>query len=212
MIHFGGEKKLSGKVVVAGPRQSGKTTLFEQLRQQFTPGGDVLHMHLMERMISLEGDTLVLSDTLPAIDVHDEVYGYDFVPMKVGEVAGHELAFTLYAFPGHPDAHEAIDRKWRGADVLVFVADSRRGTLDETVASWERVRTNPWFDPNAVSLLVLNHRDAADALPAAELVAALGWTGREVVETIASSGHRVGAVANAIGQALTRAALRALDK
>lgn len=211
MIHFGGEKKLSGKVVLAGPRQSGKTTLFEQLRQQFTPGSDVLHMHVMERMISLEGDTLVLSDTLPAIDVHDEVYGYDFVPMKAGEFAGHELAFTLYAFPGHPDAHEAIDRKWRGADVLVFVADSRRRTLDETVASWKRVRTNPWFDPNAATLLVLNHRDAADAVPTAELVAALEWQGPDVVETIASSGHGLSGVANAIGQALTSAARRALE-
>lgn len=33
----------------------------------------------------------------------------------------------------------------------------------------------------------------------------------EVVETIASLGHGVGAVANAIGQALTRAARRALE-
>jgi hypothetical protein len=71
-------------------------------------------------------------------------------------------------------------------------------------------RTNPWFDPNEATLLVLNHRDALDAVPAAELVRALAWTGRDVVQTVASAGEGLPAAMDAMAHALTRAAERLL--
>ena len=184
MIRLGSE--LRGKLVICGPHRSGKTTLLDALcaTGALPPGGEILRMHVKERMVRLEGDAI--DAELPRVDVHDDVYGYDFVPVALGRVEGCELQASFFAFPGHPDAHDAIDRMWRGADVLVFVADSRAAAREENVRAWARVRANPWFDEGTRCVLVANRRDAPDALPIAELPRALAWTNDDVLETTAT--------------------------
>lgn len=190
MLHIG--NRLSGKVLFAGPYKSGKTTNAEWIvaNSGYEAGGDLLRMHSQERMVSVVDDVISLSDELPSVDVHDDIYGYDFVPILLGELDGHTLSFNLYALPGHPDAHESIDRMWRGADVIVFVADSRRSSLAYNVDSWNRVRTNPWFTKETHCILQLNRRDAVDAMPRSEIVAALRWKG-PVFEATASTGSGI---------------------
>lgn len=188
MIHFDG--RLSGKIVFAGPHKSGKSATLAWIVAHggLSVAGALLRMHVCERMVDVEGDEIVVAETLPRIDVHDDVYGYDFIPLSLGKLGDEDLAVTAYALPGHPDAHEAIGRMWRGIDLLVFVADGRRGAMEANVGSWSRVRTNPWFDPETACVLQINRRDAVDAASASEIAAALGWQAGPVVETISSEG------------------------
>jgi signal recognition particle receptor subunit beta len=209
VLHLG--SRLTGKVVYAGPHKSGKSTNAQWVCTNggYKVGGALLRMHVQERMLGVVEDEIVISSELPQIDVHDDVYGYDFVPLVLGELDGQELSFNLYALPGHPDAHEWIDRMWRGADVIVFVADSRRSSLTANLQSWERVQTNPWFDSETTCILQLNRRDAPDAMQVSEVVAALRWRGN-VHEAVASTGKGVAETMTEVVTAITRKAKEVL--
>jgi mutual gliding-motility protein MglA len=210
MLHM--SSRLSGKVVFVGPHKSGKTTNVAWISSKggYESGGSLLRMHVRERMLSVDGDAIAINTIPPAIDVHDDVYGYDFIPITLGPIDDQPLSFSLYALPGHPDAHEAIDRMWRGIDVLVFVADSRRSALEENARSWQRVRTNPWFDPDTICILQLNRRDAPDAVAASELIAALQWSRGPVFEAIASQGIGVRETLSEVVRGLTQKAREVL--
>ena len=162
-------------------------------------------MHVGERMVRLDDDGLTLNPTLPAVDVHDDVYAYDFVPLALPAVDGHELSLSLYALPGHPAAYEAIDRMWRGIDVLVFVADSRPGAMAANVDSWRRYEANPWFSPSTEVVMLANRRDADDAVAAEELAGSIGWTG-SVFESVASRGVGMEEAMGVVVDAVTRRA------
>ncbi len=187
MLRLGSE--LTGKIAFAGPHKSGKTTNVERIASNdaFPRVGTLLRMHVGERFLKVEGDEVAV-DGVPRIDVRDDVYGYELVPLALGNLGGVELKATVYALPGHPDAHDEIDRMWRGIDVLVFVADSRRSVLAANVESWARVQANPWFDPETACILQLNRRDAPDAVPVLELMGALRWKGDKIFEAVASEG------------------------
>jgi signal recognition particle receptor subunit beta len=209
VLHVG--SRLSGKVVYAGPYKSGKSTNVQWIATNggYDDAGALLRMHVQERMVGVVDDAIVISSVLPAVDVRDDVYGYDFLPLVLGALDGQDLAVNFYALPGHPDAHEWIDRMWRGVDVIVFVADSRRSSLEANVQSWKRVRTNRWFDRKTTCILQLNRRDAPNAMPVSELVAALRWRGA-VHEAVASTGTGVAETMTEVVNAVTRKAKEAL--
>jgi hypothetical protein len=82
-----------------------------------------------------------------------------------------------------------------GADGLVFVADSQRGRMAANVESMENLVEN--LAEQGLTLrslplvLMLNKRDAPDALPAAELARRLNTGGFPVIESVAIRGTGV---------------------
>jgi signal recognition particle receptor subunit beta len=215
MVHLTSLHRISAKVAFVGPQRSGKSENLTQIVESGRCGvdcnviGSVLRMHVADRMMRLDNDEII-EVRLPDVDVDDDVFGYEMAALSLGKIGTESLHVSLYALPGHADAHEHIDRLWRGIDVMVFVADSRRSALDENVRAWRRARENPWHDASTALVLQLNRRDDPDAAPPEEIIHALEWGGGSIHEAVASEGIGVAETMRDVFRAIRHRAERTL--
>ncbi len=215
MFHLASAHRISAKVAFVGPTQSGKSTNLARFVESGGYGldcevtGSVLRMHVADRMVHLDNDEII-DVRLPDVDVEDDVFGYEMTTVSLGTMGTEALDLSLYALPGHPDAHEHIDRMWRGIDVMVFVADSRRAALEENVRAWHRIRENVWFDLNTSFVLQLNRRDDPSAAAPEEIIRTLSWNHGAIYGAVASQGLGVAETMREVIAAVRRRAERTL--
>lgn len=168
-------KQIHCKIVYYGPSLGGKTTSMEWVynKTQGTEKSDLF--------------------TLPT-DVERTVL-YDFLPLNVGEIRGYQTRFHLYTVPGQV-VYDSLRRPLiRGLDGVVFVADSQAERMEENTQSLENLEKNlkmQGYDLKEIPLVIqYNKRDLPNALPVADLRAALNKYNAPDFEAVASQGKGV---------------------
>lgn len=168
-------REINCKIVYYGPGLCGKTTNIQHIYERMGNGNK-------GKLISLATET-------------DRTLFFDFLPVEFGVIRGFKTRFHLYTVPGQVfyDASRRLILK--GADGVVFVADSQEARMDANVESVRNLRENlteHGIDPDRVpTVLQLNKRDLPTAVPVPDLVAALRRGNEPVFEAVATRGTGV---------------------
>jgi len=135
------------KIVYYGPARCGKTTNLEYIHRTFS-------QHVKGQMISIDTEG-------------DRTLFFDFLPLELGKVRGCDVRVQLYTVPGQVRYASTRKLVLRGADGVVFVADSLDVRREQNMLALKDLQQN-LRDYN-VSIFKLplvlqfNKRDLADA-------------------------------------------------
>lgn len=169
------------KLVYYGPGLCGKTTNLEKIY-----GNPKLENK--GKMISMSTET-------------DRTLFFDFMPMELGTIAGQKVRVQLYTVPGQVFYDATRKLVLRGADGVVFVADSQESMKESNLDSLANLEANlraNRIDPRKVALVFqLNKRDLPNIAPVEEMKAYLGPGDAPVVEASALTGAGVTATLRA---------------
>jgi signal recognition particle receptor subunit beta len=176
MVFFNAStRELTAKIVYYGPGLGGKTTNLK-----------VLHDRLEPRTA---GDLVALSTE------SDRTIYFDLLPVELGDIKGYRIRFQLTTVPGQTAYNETRRVVLKGADGIVFVADSQWTLLPKNLESWQSLREN--LAANGLSLDTMpvvvqyNKRDLPDILSVEAMEEALGFSAYPHVEAVASDGRGV---------------------
>ncbi len=168
-------KEITLKVVYYGPGLSGKTTNLQYLHAN-------LSQAKQSKLLSLATET-------------DRTLFFDFLPMDLGTVGGFKVKFQLYTVPGQIRYDATRKLVLKGADAVVFVADSQREMLDSNLVSYENMKDNLMannLDPKTVLLILqYNKRDMPDIMSVEEMNKALNERNAPYFEAVAVTGEGV---------------------
>lgn len=142
-------KELTAKIVYYGPGLCGKTTNLQWIHTK-------LPIKNKGKMLSLATET-------------DRTLFFDFLPIELGNIRGMRTRMQLYTVPGQVFYNATRRMVLKGADCVVFVADSQEPMLDPNLESLENLRQNliaNEIPPETIPLLFqFNKRDLPNALP-----------------------------------------------
>jgi len=142
----------------------------------------------------------------------DRTLFFDLLPLDLGTIKGFKTKFQLYTVPGQVYYNATRKLVLRGADGVVFVADSQPDRLDDNVESIENLREN--LREHGINLdetpfvIGWNKRDLPGVLSVEELNANLNRNGVPSFEMEALSGR---GVFDAL-RAITRLVLERIEK
>lgn len=146
-------KEVTLKIVYYGPGLSGKTTNLQHLHSALDPGKT-------GRLISLATET-------------DRTLFFDFLPVELGKIKDFSVRFQLYTVPGQIKYNLTRKVVLKGADAVVFVADSQREMREANIESFTNMKENLLsnnINPDNIALVLqYNKRDLANILSIAEL-------------------------------------------
>lgn len=169
-------KEINAKLVYYGAGLSGKTTNLEAIYEAVpdTSRG---------KMVSMKTQS-------------DRTLFFDLLPLDLGEIMGFKTRFLLYTVPGQVFYNATRKLVLKGADAIVFVADSEVGKMEENKESLANLRANlaeyglsleeiPW-------VIQYNKRDLPNVYSADELNAELNPGGKvPSFEAVATTGTGV---------------------
>ena len=168
-------REVSCKIVYYGPGLSGKTTNLEIVHQK-APAG---HKGKMTSLAT-EGDRTLF---------------FDFLPLDLGTIGGMKTKFQLYTVPGQVYYNATRKLVLRGADGVIFVADSDATKMEENIESLENLEQNlkeNGLDINEMPVVLQwNKRDLPNAVPVADLEQKLNRWGAPSFEAVAVKGEGV---------------------
>jgi GTPase SAR1 family protein len=165
-------KQVAVKIVYYGPGLSGKTTNLRYIYFKLDPSsrGD---------LVCLETDT-------------ERTYFFDLLPVKAGLMDDYRVHFQLMTVPGQIFYEASRQNVLRGADGVVFVADSQIPLLDANLESFDNLRRNLLsldVDINAFPLVLqYNKRDLEELIPVETFNQLLNPQNRPYVEASAING------------------------
>ena len=169
------------KLVYYGPGLCGKTTNLERIY-----GNPKLENK--GKMISMSTET-------------DRTLFFDFMPMELGTIAGQKMRVQLYTVPGQVFYDATRKLVLRGADGVVFVADSQSTMRDSNIESLENLKKNlrlNRLDPEKIALVFqYNKRDLPNVDPVEAMTAYLQPGNAPVVEASAINNNGVTATLRA---------------
>jgi len=169
------------KLVYYGPGLCGKTTNLEKIY-----GNPKLDNK--GKMISMSTET-------------DRTLFFDFMPMELGTIGGQKVRVQLYTVPGQVFYDATRKLVLRGADGVVFVADSQSSMRDSNIDSLENLKTNlriNRIDPEKVALVFqYNKRDLPNVDSVETMNEYLNPNGAPAIEASAISGQGVTATLRA---------------
>src|SRR5256712_11379068 len=169
------------KLVYYGPGLCGKTTNLEKIY-----GNPKLENK--GKMISMATET-------------DRTLFFDFMPMELGTVGGQKVRVQLYTVPGQVFYDATRKLVLRGADGVVFVADSQPLKRESNMDSLENLKTNlrlNRIDRQKVAIVFqYNKRDLPGVDPVDEMNTYLQPGNIPVVEAAAINGAGVTATLRA---------------
>ncbi len=165
-------RELNLKIVYYGPPMSGKTTNLVVIHQRTDP--------------ARRGELISLNTT------DDRTLYFDFLRLDLNRIGGLTPRIHLYTVPGQPTYEASRRLVLRGADGIVFVADSAQDKVDANLTSW----LNMVGHLEALSLpfdgmplvVQLNKQDLPTALPAEQLRRLMGVNGYATFEAVAIRG------------------------
>ena len=114
--------QMAAKIVYYGPGLCGKTTNLHHIYGKTSPQS-------RGEMVSLETET-------------DRTLFFDLLPIDVGVIGGFKTRLQLYTVPGQVFYNTTRKLVLKGADGIVFVADSQRAMLDANADSFKNLREN----------------------------------------------------------------------
>ena len=169
-------KEINAKLVYYGAGLCGKTTNLESIYEAVpdTSRG---------KMVSMKTQS-------------DRTLFFDLLPLDLGEIMGFKTRFLLYTVPGQVFYNATRKLVLKGADAIVFVADSEVGKMEENKESLANLRANlaeynlnldqiPW-------VIQYNKRDLPNIYTLDELNAELNLGGKvPFFEAVATEGKGV---------------------
>ena len=142
-------REMTAKIVYYGPGLCGKTTNLMVIFDKLDPASK-------GKMLSLATKT-------------DRTLFFDLLPVEIGKVGPFNLKIQLYTVPGQVFYNETRKLVLRGADSVVFVADSQPAMVEATRESFANLLENLQennIDPNDTPILIqYNKRDLPNAAP-----------------------------------------------
>lgn len=168
-------REMTAKIVYYGPGLCGKTTNLMVIFDKLDPKSK-------GKMLSLATKT-------------DRTLFFDLLPVDIGKVGSFNLKIQLYTVPGQVFYNETRKLVLRGADAIVFVADSQPSMVDSTRESFTNLLENMaenQIDVNDTPIVIqFNKRDIPGVLPVEELQTLLGFEGYPYTEASAIKGEGV---------------------
>ncbi len=168
-------REINYKIVYCGPGLSGKTTNITQIYRSVKP-------RARGRLVSLYTEM-------------ERTLYFDFLPLNLGEVRGFRVRVHLYSVPGQVCYAAPRQLVFRGADGMVFVADSSRTRMDANREALRDLKENLQYYNldvrNYPYALQLNKRDVSDIHESDYLVRELQLDDEPVFEAVASQNNGV---------------------
>jgi signal recognition particle receptor subunit beta len=168
-------REMTAKIVYYGPGLCGKTTNLMVIFDKLDPKSK-------GKMLSLATKT-------------DRTLFFDLLPVDIGKVGNFNLKIQLYTVPGQVFYNETRKLVLRGADAVVFVADSQRSMADSTKESFKNLLDNMrenQIDPDDTPIVIqYNKRDIPGVPAVEELEHLLGLEGYPHTEASALKGDGV---------------------
>jgi signal recognition particle receptor subunit beta len=175
VIYNAATRELTAKIVYYGPGLGGKTTNLQVLHDRLEPS-------TVGKLLNLSTHT-------------DRTIYFDLLPVELGDIKGYKIRFQLATVPGQTAFNETRRVVLKGADGVVFVADSQWTMLPKNLESWQNLKDN--LKSNGVAfegmpvVIQYNKRDLADILSVEAMQEALGLSSYPFVEAVASAGRGV---------------------
>jgi hypothetical protein len=168
-------KELTAKIVYYGPGLCGKTTNLQWIYDSLPGDG-------RGKMLSLATQT-------------DRTLFFDFLPIELGTIRGMKTRIQLYTVPGQVFYDATRKLVLRGADAVVFVADSQAPALETNKESFQNLIENlkeQGADLEKIPHVIQwNKRDTPNALPIDQLDAAVNRFHAPTFEACAFRGDGV---------------------
>lgn len=169
-------KEIIIKIVYYGPGMSGKTTNLQYLHSVLTP-------KTRGKLLSLATEA-------------DRTLFFDFLPVELGKIRDFSIRFQLYTVPGQVWYNATRKLVLRGADAIVFVADSQSEMMEQNIESLKNMHENLVacnINPNDTPLILqYNKRDLPNILAIDELNKNLNKNKKyEYIESVAVDGAGV---------------------
>ena len=168
-------KEINCKIVYYGPGLCGKTTNLQHIHDTTKP-------EAKGKMISLATET-------------ERTLFFDFMPLDLGMVRGYKVRFHLYTVPGQVFYDASRKLILKGADGVIFVADSNPGRMEANVESVENLEQNlATYNLSLAQLpyvIQYNKRDLPEVSSLEELRAAINPLKVPDFEAAAKSGTGV---------------------
>ncbi len=175
VLYNAATKELTAKIVYYGPGLGGKTTNLQLLHDRLDP-------QTVGKLVTLSTQT-------------DRTIYFDMLPVELGEIKGYKIRFQLATVPGQTAFNETRKVVLRGADGIVFVADSRWAMLPKNLESWQNLidnlRGNGTSFEKIPIVVQYNKRDLTDILSVEAMQEALGLSSYPFVEAVASAGRGI---------------------
>jgi len=168
-------KELTLKIVYYGLGLSGKTTNLQHLHSALAQGKT-------GKLISLATET-------------DRTLFFDFLPVELGKIKDFTVRFQLYTVPGQIKYNLTRKAVLKGADAVVFVADSQKEMREANIESFANMNKNLLSNninpDNIVLVLQYNKRDLPNIFSIDELNKDLNSSGYIYLEAEAVNGKGV---------------------
>ena len=173
------KREIHCKIVYYGIGLSGKTTNLHSIHQAMNPQD-------VGRMVSIDTE-------------NERTLYFDLLPLELGTVYGFALRFQLYTVPGQILYQQTRISVLKGADCVIFVADSQASKLQENIECWNELQEQLCRmkkDAGQFPLVMQwNKRDVQDTLPVSVLekylnpyrvpsFEAVAVTGKGVIESL----------------------------
>jgi mutual gliding-motility protein MglA len=169
------ERTIKAKIVYYGPPIGGKTTNLQ-----------ILHQHAM---VARRGDMISVNSA------QDRTILFDLLPLRAAGFRGFDLRLQILAVPGQ--AMYAATRRLvlKGADSIVFVANSAADRWEENLQSYREMTQNliaHQLDPASIPLVLqYNKRDLPQVSPIDLMDRALNGRRVDAIPAVAIRGEGV---------------------
>ena len=176
------------KVVYVGPAGSGKSTTIRALHDQLAPDthGPIL------APTEPDGSTLF----------------FDLLTIELGTLEGRSIRLQLLSAPGDPGRSEVRQTVLRGADGVIFVADSSPERMEANREALAALRADLELLGQAASMPVVfqhNKRDLPDAVSEDDLNRAVNPQGAPAYATVATRRQGIVEAVTAVSEQVVRA-------
>jgi hypothetical protein len=169
------KREINCKIVYYGIGLCGKTTNLHYIHRAVKP-------QEVGKMYSFDTET-------------ERTLYFDLLPLDMGEVYGFRIRFKLYTVPGQVLYQQTRISVLKGADCVIFVADSQASKLQENIECWNELQEQLRRMNKDVSSFPLvmqwNKRDLQDVLPVSVLEKYLNPYHSPHFEAVAVTGHGV---------------------
>ncbi len=168
-------KEITLKIVYYGPGLSGKTTNLQYLHS-------ILNPETKGKLLSLSTEA-------------DRTLFFDFLPVELGKIRDFSIRFQLYTVPGQVRYNATRKVVLKGADAVVFVADSQKAMKEQNIESFDNMRENLSsnnIDPDNIPIVLqYNKRDLKNIASVEEMNNDLNAVDYPVMESSALDGTGV---------------------
>ncbi len=168
-------REINCKIVYYGPGLCGKTTNLQFIHDKTTP-------QAKGKMISLATET-------------ERTLFFDFMPLDLGSIGGFKIRFHLYTVPGQVFYDASRKLILKGADGVIFVADSQVDRMEANQESLRNLADALVERGSSIEAMPLvmqyNKRDLPNISPTEELSAALNPRKVPEFDAVAPTGQGV---------------------